>query len=1035
MSDVYPNSALLSFDSVNFPVSVNADPHVLDSGFLDQNSDTNGTVFEFPNLLSEFVYTRTYARYMDDAQRRETWPETVARYVQFIRKHRNVPESLLEEIEEAIVKMEVLPSMRALWSAGVSAERDNTCMYNCSFLPIDSLRSWSEVLYILMQGTGVGFSVERQFVNNLPKVAELTGETVDYVIPDSTEGWADALYFGMTQWFKGNKVNFDYSEIRPLGAPLKTKGGRASGPGPLMRLMDFAEETVLNASGRKLGTLECHDITCMIADIVVVGGTRRSSLISFSDPDDESMRGAKDWTSGQFPPIRYMANNSAFYAERPSKELFDREWASLVRSGSGERGFSMGNWHLRGDRPSDDVRSNPCVTGDTRVMTSQGMIQIQDLVGQQANLILDSRFGVEGYGEMPKAWKTGHKEIFHLQTKEGFSLRLTEDHRVMTSRGWVHARDLTSGDQVHIMNQGGSWGSERPHDREIGMLSGWLAGDGSLVDDKVPRLYFYDQDRELTSLMVDAAEKVTGSRPSVSYYQDHREHFQHAPLREYLGQLCEDKFRVPEFVWRGSKAVQSAYISALFTADGSVQGTQEKGFSVRLHQTHLGLLQDVQQLLLNFGIFSKIYQGRMPAGNRWLPDGKGGHALYACAESHELVISKSNLFTYAEEIGFLRSDKTEKLNAVLDSYSRGPYAEKFLARVVSVESVGMEDVYDLTENKTHSFGANGIVVHNCHEIGLRFRRATNPWTGEGGCGQFCNLSAAVMRSWDTEETMARKVYLATWLGAIQASFTEFPYLRPGWKELCDEDRLLGVDITGQCDNLALSMNPDVMKRFNKKALDTACEATDFLGINFPAAITCGKPSGNSSQLVDCASGFHTRHSEYYFRHVRIAASDPLFKMIHDQGVPLYKENGQEERADEDVETWVARFPVKSPEGAMLRDAERAIEQCERYLHIMQTWISERGHNQSATIYVRKEEWDEVGEWVWKNFDDIIGLSFLPYDGGSYRLAPYVEITKEEYEQAVEEMPAIDFSALRYYEVGDQGEGAREYACVGGSCEI
>lgn len=635
----------------------------------------------FPNLLSEFVYKRTYARW--NGQRRENWSETIDRYVEFLREEcPTVPAEVFEGIRNNMIDMQVMGSMRAFWSAGVPARRDHTCIYNCSFIPLDNLKAFSEGLYILMQGTGVGFSVERQFVENLPKVASVNGTEIQHKIEDSAEGWADSLYIALVNNYNGTKVKFDLSGIRPAGAVLKTKGGRASGPDPLRRLLEFVQETVLGASGRQLRPIECHDIMCMVGEIVVCGGVRRSALISFSDPEDEEMRHAKNWKRGNFPQIRYMANNSSYYSEKPSEEVFWAEWDALVESQSGERGFSIGNWHNRADRPANDVRSNPC-----------------------------------------------------------------------------------------------------------------------------------------------------------------------------------------------------------------------------------------------------------------------------------------------------------------------------------------------------------------HEIGLRFLRATDPVTGEGGGGQFCNLSAAVMRSEDTPETFAEKVRLATWIGVMQASFTNFPYLRKGWKQTCQEDCLLGVDITGQCDNPELSQNEEAMKYFNQVAINTARIASSVVGINMPVAITCGKPSGNTSQLVDCASGFHPRYSKYYFRHVRIAAHDPLCQMVRDQGLPMFKENGEENKEDKDVKTWVARFPVQAPDGAMLRDSETALEQCERYLQVMRTWCSERGHNQSVTIYPKPHEWREVGEWVYKHFDEITGVSFLPYAGGNYRLAPYEEIDAETYKEALDKMPDIDFGMLSVYEREDRGQGSRELACVGGVCEL
>lgn len=635
----------------------------------------------FRNALSEFVYTRTYARWMPEEGRRETWAESVDRYLAFLEQERNLPEGLVGELREAMHHMEVLPSMRALWSAGDAARRDNTMFYNCSFVPLDNLKAFSELLYILMMGCGVGFSVERQFVSNLPPVAALTEEKVYYTIEDSTEGWANALYEGMVYWFKGVEVIYDYSRIREAGAPLKVKGGRASGPEPLKRLLDFAQHMVLGANGRHLTSLECHDIACMVGEIVMAGGVRRAALISFSDPDDDTMRHAKDWSRGDFPACRYMANNSAFWYEKPERTVYDREWTALKESGSGERGFFMFPPHKRAARKGD-ARGNPC-----------------------------------------------------------------------------------------------------------------------------------------------------------------------------------------------------------------------------------------------------------------------------------------------------------------------------------------------------------------GEILLRYMKATDPWTGEGGGGQFCNLSAAVMRAEDTRETMAAKVRLATWVGAIQSTFVYFPYLRPGWKQTCDEDRLLGVDITGQCDNPALSNDTEAMSFFNKVARETAKQAAAHLGINEPAAITCGKPSGNSSQLVDCASGFHPRYAPYYVRRVRIANSDPLFRLAREAGVPAYKDNSFAEWDDDKCPTWVMEFPVAAPKGCMTRNDETAIQQLNRYLHVMRTWCSEKGHNQSATIYVRDHEWDEVGEWVYTHFDEITGLSFLPYDGGVYKLAPYEEITEAQYHALMENFPSLDYAKLALYEREDMGDGATEYACVGGACTL
>jgi len=638
---------------------------------------------DFPNQLGELVYLRSYARWLPESKRRETWSETVDRVSKFLIESKDIDEELKIDLKEAILNQQVMPSMRALWASGEFASTDNTAIYNCSFMPIDNLKAFSELIYILMQGTGVGFSVEEKFVKNLPFVSLPVEEDLTiYQVQDSSDGWADAVYFAVTSAFKGHTFQIDYSLIRPRGSILKTKGGRASGPEPLIAAIDFIRETIRNASGRKLKPIECHDICCSLAEVVVVGGVRRSAMISFSDPNDVEMRHAKDWKKAAFPLRRYMANNSAYFAEKPSKEVFDREWTQLAESGAGERGLSIDNWWKKAPRPQGEVRSNPC-----------------------------------------------------------------------------------------------------------------------------------------------------------------------------------------------------------------------------------------------------------------------------------------------------------------------------------------------------------------HEIGLRYREAVDPWTGEGGGGQFCNLSAVVVRSDDTAKDIKKKVILATWLGCLQATFTKFPYLRPTWTELCQEDRLIGVDLTGQCDNPLLMGNAEFLTLLNKIAVRTARVASSRLGINMPAAITCGKPSGNTSQMLDCASGFHPRYSKYYFRHVRVSADDPLSDLLKSQGVPMFKEVGQQDLPEDQVKTWVARFPVKSPDGSMTRDDETSFDQMERYLKIMNTWCKKRGHNQSATIYVKNDDWDKVGQWVWDNFDDIIGLSFLPYDGGKYELAPYEEITQEQYEEEIKTFPNIDYTKLSDFEEYDMGEGSFEIACTGGACEL
>jgi ribonucleoside-diphosphate reductase alpha chain len=620
----------------------------------------------FKNDAAQFVTIRTYARWSEENKRRETWKETVARFVKFITDERGdkIPGKVLIKIQNAIENLEVMPSMRALWAAGDAAKASNVTMYNCSFIAVDSIDAFSECLYILCCGTGVGFSVENKYISNLPIVnPKKQDPSQTFYIPDTKEGWSDSVKTLITRLYHGLTTDFDYSLIRPKGSRLKTMGGRASGPEPLILLHGFIRELFNKAQGRKLSSLECHDIMNKIAEIVVVGGVRRSSEISLSDLNDKEMRHAKDWP---FPNHRAMANNSAVYYEKPTAVEFLKEWSSLASSGTGERGISN--------------------LGSARKM---------------------------------------------------------------------------------------------------------------------------------------------------------------APKRR-------------------------------------------KG---------------------------ELIQGFNP----------------------------------------------------------------------------------------------------CHEIALRDK-------------EFCNLSSVIIRPDDDLDSLLEKVETATWIGVIQASFTYFPYLRKEWKENCDEECLLGVSLSGQMDNPEV-LTPDALKALKSRALKVATKAAKIMGINTPAAITCVKPEGTSSQVTSSGSGLHTWYSEYMIRRYRISDNDPLLKMLKSQNFPMSPENGQTE---ENANTWVVSFPIKAPKGAIVKDDMTALDQLEHYKKIQTYWCE---HNASATVYCKDSEWFDVGNWVYKNWDIVNGLSFLPHDGGNYQQAPLQAISKDEYDNMVKTFIKIDYSKLSDFEQEDNTEGSKELACVGGACLI
>ena len=629
-----------------------------------------------PTDYQSFIHKSRYAKYFD-GKGRENWDETVSRYMD------NVVEPALDsgeseenlniahDIEQAIIGLEIMPSMRAMMTAGPALERDNTAGYNCSYLPVDDPKSFDEAMFILLCGTGVGFSVERQYISKLPEVPHLFESDTTIVVKDSKEGWAKAFRQLLALLWAGEIPKWDVTKVRPAGARLKTFGGRASGPAPLVELFNFAVSTFKNAQGRKLSSIECHDLMCFIGQIVVVGGVRRSAMISLSNLSDDRMRHAKSGQWWETAAHRALANNSVSYTEKPDVETFMREWTALVESKSGERG------------------------------------------------------------------------VFNREA---------------------------------------------------------------------------------------------------------------------------------------SKKQAAKY-------------------------------------------------GRRDAD------------------------------------------------------------------------------YD--------FGTNP-----CSEIILR------PY-------QFCNLTECVVRATDTIDDLIRKVRLATILGTIQSTYTKFPYLRKVWQRNTEEERLLGVSLTGIMDNpLMTATNAGLKKtleRLREVAVDTNAEWADRLGIPRSAAITCVKPSGTVSQLVDSASGIHARHSPYYIRTVRGDNKDPLTQFMIDQGIP------NEPCVFKPDTTTVFSFPQKSPDNAVTRNDMSAIEQLEMWLTYQREWCE---HKPSVTISVRDSEWLDVGAFVYKHFDEMSGVSFLPHSDHTYQQAPYQDCSEREYQDLLALMPkSIDWSKLSEYEQEDNTVAMQTMACSGDSCEI
>jgi ribonucleoside-triphosphate reductase len=621
-----------------------------------------------------FIHLSRYARWNDDLGRRETWEETVARYCNFW-KGRFGEQFPYELIYNAITNLDCVPSMRCFMTAGPALERDEMAGYNCSFIAVDHQRAFDEIMYILMCGTGVGFSVERESVNQLPVIAEEFHKTDTVInVSDSRVGWASSYRELISLLYSGRIPKWDTSKVRGAGERLKTFGGRASGPAPLVDLFEFTIAKFRNAAGRKLTSLECHDIVCKIAEVVVVGGVRRSALISLSNLSDDRMRNAKNGQWWESEVQRALANNSAAYTEKPEIEIFLKEWLSLIESKSGERGIF------------------------NRVAANK------------------------------KAKENGRRE----------------------------------------------WEDQR-------------------------------------------------------------------------------------------------------------------------------------------------------------------------------------------------------------------------------------------------FGTNP-----CGEIILR-------------SSGLCNLSEVIVRAEDSLEDLKRKVELATIIGTFQSTLTNFRYVRSVWRRNAEEERLLGVSLTGIMDHLQLATvhnlrETNLLTELKQVAIDTNKKWAAILGINPSVAITTVKPSGTVSQLADTASGIHPRYAPYYVRTVRCDMKDPLSRLMVDAGVP------HEADVTKPESVWVFEFPQRAPEKCTIRTDMSAIQQLEHYSQYQRFWCE---HNPSITVYVKNHEWLEVGAWVYKNFDIIGGVSFLPFNDNehNYRQAPYQEIDEATYQKLVESFPNIDWSRLSEYEKENETTSSHDLSCSSGVCEL
>lgn len=973
-----------------------------------------------PTIYQEFIHKSRYARFLESEGRRENWAETVGRYFDFMTGHLEkqtgykLPKVLRSELEDAVLNLSVLPSMRAMMTAGPALELENLAGFNCSYVPMDHPNSFGEVLYILMCGVGVGFSAERQCLNKLPAIpASLSkNHNVVVVVGDSKGGWSSAYQELINHLYSGTVPKWDVSQVRPAGAPLKTFGGRASGPGPLVDLFEFTAAKFVNSRGRKLTSVEVHDIATKIGEVVVVGGVRRSAMISLSNLSDDRMRHAKSGQWWETEPQRALANNSVAYTERPEVGAFMTEWLALYDSKSGERGIfnrqAVDNRIAKYGRrqTGHEWGPNPCVTGDTRILTKTGYRQIGTLVGETVEVWNGERWS------QVTPFSTGVNELVQISLSNGVVLNCTPNHKFLVHSNHS-AADVPGGESQRTSTRTGKpiWQIRtaavylKPGDRlakyEFPVVEhgedpavdaysqGFYSGDG-FTNGSSSRLYrpkFSCQDRLVGSFGEVVVSDRAGRTEDSDFIQ-----WRHGPMLE--------KNFVPT---QATLQYRLDWLAGLADSDGCV-ANDVNGQGIQICSTDRNFLNEVRLMLTTCGVDTKVvFAGE---GKLW--------GEYQCQDGWRLLIG--NMQTYdLIQLGL----KTNRLNL----HGRKP--QRSSSRYITVLEVTPidepEETFCFTEEEFHRGVFEGVITGQCGEVNLRPH-------------QLCNLSETVIRADDTLAVLKEKLRFATILGTFQSTLTNFSstHLRDIWRKNTEEERLLGVSLTGIFDSALTNGHQEGLaerlREMREYVVEVNAEFAKKLKIPQSAACTTVKPSGTVSQLVDSASGIHARHSAHYIRTVRADNRDPLTQFLKDMGVPA------EQCVMKPESTTIFSFPIKSPEDAITRNDLTAIE----HLNLVKTYTDNwTEHNASTTIYVKEREWPEVGAWVWNNFDEIGGISFLPHSEHSYRQAPYQDCTEEEYKAALYDMPQkLDWDYLAQLEGGeDRTTGAQELACTSGACEL
>ena len=941
--------------------------------------------------MQHYIHLSKYSRWLDIG-RRETWDETVDRTAIFWKKKFPFMEDVIDTSVESMRSLESVGSMRTLMTAGHALDRDNAAGFNCAAIAINDQRVFDEIFYLLMCGCGVGFSVERQYINQLPVVPEPIFKVKHIHVRDSKIGWAESLRDLIDALYKGESPTWDVSDVRPAGARLKTFGGRASGPEPLENLFKYVAKVFCRAHGRKLNSLECHDIICKIADAVIVGSVRRSACISLSNLTDARMARAKlgEWYLTE--PQRMLANNSVAYTEKPDLAAFTEEMRNLYASKAGERGI-VNKVALKqkaietGRVHNGDYLLNPCVSPDTYILTKEyGHVPIVDVAGKIVNVWN----GEEWSAVEPNV--TGYNQkMVSVGVSSGQTLDCTLYHKFILSDGSrVEASQLKVGDKLLKHHLPVIAGGEVVSEKEM-YTRGFFCGDGCSTSKGAQYIYLYGEKKQLLNKLIYSS-KTEGT---CGRYQ-----------------LCNYNYKgySKKYVPGIEVSVKSRldYLAGLIDSDGSLNSIDG---ALNITSVDKDFLLEVQRMLQTVGTHCHVALMRS-ACTKEMPDGRGGSKEYSCKDCYRIIINASNV-KVLRDMGLT----TNRVDISKASPNRNA------SRFVKVTSIAfIEDcpvVYCFTEEKNHSGIFNGIITAQCGEAILR------------DTGGFCNLSEVIIRPEDSLETLSKKVASATVFGTLQASLSDFRYLRDIWKDNQVEERLLGVSLTGIMDHPLMNGSqgfPDLisaLKVLHKVAHKTNQEIARLIHIPPSKHVTLIKPSGTVSQLCGTSSGIHPRYAKFYLRRVTQDNKDPLTDLMISQGIPHIVRG----------EKTIFSFPIKSPEGAICARDMGAIDQLELWKVYREYWCD---GNPSQTIYYTDNDFLDMQAWVYKNWDIVGGLSFFPIDDFVYDEAtqPYLEITEERYNKEYANFPeVVHWDKLSDFEKEDGTTSHQTLSCAGGQCEL